>query len=165
MGVHRARNADLLPNNRSQRPAAGGADPADPVFQVHCGGKIEVNPAVPVGGDARHGGQGPAVHIAYRGRDGLSPVEAELAAMTNPAGHTGSAEVALRGADVFIGLPGSTIAESVIAAMAPGAPFDERVAPAVAAAVAAQAGPAARLPLVSRACLLSPLRESVPMTR
>jgi malate dehydrogenase (oxaloacetate-decarboxylating) len=57
--------------------------------------------------------------MIYRGRDGLNPVKAALADVTNSAGHTGSTEEALRGADVFIGLSGSTVAESSIAAMAP----------------------------------------------
>jgi malate dehydrogenase (oxaloacetate-decarboxylating) len=57
--------------------------------------------------------------MIYRGRDGLNPVKAELAGLTNRAGHTGSTEDALRGADVFIGLSGSTVAEQAIAAMTP----------------------------------------------
>ncbi|HWG12468.1 MAG TPA: NADP-dependent malic enzyme [Streptosporangiaceae bacterium] len=57
--------------------------------------------------------------LVYRGRDGLNPVKAELAGITNTAGLTGSTESALRGADVFIGLSGATVAESAIAAMAP----------------------------------------------
>jgi malate dehydrogenase (oxaloacetate-decarboxylating) len=57
--------------------------------------------------------------MIYRGRDGLNPVKAELAERTNRAGCTGSTEDALRGADVFIGLSGSTVAEQAIAAMAP----------------------------------------------
>ena len=59
--------------------------------------------------------------LVYRGRDGLNPVKAELAEITNTAGLTGSTESALPGADVFIGLSGATVAESAIAAMAPGA--------------------------------------------
>ena len=59
--------------------------------------------------------------MVYRGRDGLNPVKAALAEVTNTSGHTGSTEAALRGADVFIGLSGSTVAESAIAGMAPGA--------------------------------------------
>src|ERR1700729_1743707 len=57
--------------------------------------------------------------LVYRGRDGLNPVKAELAEITNTAGLTGSTEAALRGADVFIGLSGATVAESAIATMAP----------------------------------------------
>jgi malate dehydrogenase (oxaloacetate-decarboxylating) len=59
--------------------------------------------------------------LIYAGREGLNPVKAALAAETNRAGLTGSTEDALRGADVFIGLSGSTVAESAIAAMAPDA--------------------------------------------
>jgi malate dehydrogenase (oxaloacetate-decarboxylating) len=56
--------------------------------------------------------------LVYRGRDGLNPVKAALAEVTNSAGLTGSTENALRGADVFIGLSGATVAESAIASMA-----------------------------------------------
>jgi len=59
--------------------------------------------------------------LIYRGREGLNPVKAALAAQTNKAGLTGSTESALRGADVFIGLSSGTVAESAIASMAPGA--------------------------------------------
>ena len=59
--------------------------------------------------------------LIYRGREGLNPVKAALAEVSNAAGLTGSPESALRGADVFIGLSGSTLAEDAIARMAPGA--------------------------------------------
>ena len=59
--------------------------------------------------------------LIYRGRDGLNPVKAELAARTNKAMLTGSTESALRGADVFIGLSSSTVSEEAIASMAAGA--------------------------------------------
>jgi malate dehydrogenase (oxaloacetate-decarboxylating) len=59
--------------------------------------------------------------MLYAGREGMNPIKASLAAQTNKAGHTGSTESALRGADVFIGLSGSTVSEAAIAAMAPGA--------------------------------------------
>jgi malate dehydrogenase (oxaloacetate-decarboxylating) len=59
--------------------------------------------------------------MVYHGRDGLNPVKAALAEVTNASGLTGSTEAALRGADVFIGLSGATVAESAIAGMAPGA--------------------------------------------
>jgi len=59
--------------------------------------------------------------LIYDGRDGLNPVKAALARVTNAAGLAGSPEAALRGADVFIGLSGSTLAEEAIARMAPGA--------------------------------------------
>jgi malate dehydrogenase (oxaloacetate-decarboxylating) len=59
--------------------------------------------------------------LISRGREGMNPVKAALAEVTNAAGLTGSAESALRGADVFIGLSGSTLPEEAIEAMAPGA--------------------------------------------
>jgi malate dehydrogenase (oxaloacetate-decarboxylating) len=59
--------------------------------------------------------------MLYAGREGMNPIKASLAAQTNKAGHTGSTESALRGADVFIGLSGSTVSEAAIASMAPGA--------------------------------------------
>jgi malate dehydrogenase (oxaloacetate-decarboxylating) len=59
--------------------------------------------------------------LIYQGRDGLNPVKAALAAVTNSGGLTGSPESALRGADVFIGLSGSTLPGEAIASMAPGA--------------------------------------------
>jgi malate dehydrogenase (oxaloacetate-decarboxylating) len=59
--------------------------------------------------------------LIYRGRDGLNPVKAALAAVTNSGGLAGSPESALRGADVFIGLSGSSLPEEAIARMAPGA--------------------------------------------
>ncbi|HEY7260697.1 MAG TPA: NADP-dependent malic enzyme [Trebonia sp.] len=59
--------------------------------------------------------------LIYHGREGLNPVKAVLAKVTNKAGLVGSPEAALRGADVFIGLSGSTLAEEAIARMAPGA--------------------------------------------
>jgi malate dehydrogenase (oxaloacetate-decarboxylating) len=59
--------------------------------------------------------------LIYTGRDGLNPVKTELAARTNRAMLTGSTEFALRGADVFIGLSSSTIAEEAVASMAAGA--------------------------------------------
>src|SRR5579859_3090072 len=49
--------------------------------------------------------------LIYQGRDGLNPVKRALAAQTNKAGLTGSTESALPGADVFIGLSSSQIAE------------------------------------------------------
>jgi malate dehydrogenase (oxaloacetate-decarboxylating) len=56
--------------------------------------------------------------MIYHGRDGLSPVKEGLARDTNRDGRTGSTEEALRGADVFVGLSGGTLAEDSIAAMA-----------------------------------------------
>ncbi|MEV5495286.1 NADP-dependent malic enzyme [Nonomuraea fuscirosea] len=57
--------------------------------------------------------------MIYDGRDGLNPVKQALARDTNRAGHTGSTEEALVGADLFLGLSGSTVSEEAIAAMAP----------------------------------------------
>ncbi|MEO3810879.1 NADP-dependent malic enzyme [Sphaerisporangium sp. B11E5] len=56
--------------------------------------------------------------MIYQGREGLNPVKQVLAARTNRAGRTGSTEEALTGADVFIGLSGSTLAESAVESMA-----------------------------------------------
>ncbi|WP_344239966.1 NADP-dependent malic enzyme [Actinocorallia libanotica] len=56
--------------------------------------------------------------LIYQGRDGLNSVKQALAEDTNKAGLTGSTEEALRGADFFIGLSGSTVAESAVATMA-----------------------------------------------
>ncbi|MDL4771926.1 MULTISPECIES: NAD(P)-dependent malic enzyme [Thermomonosporaceae] len=59
--------------------------------------------------------------LIYEGRDGLNPIKRRIAAITNRSRLTGSTEEALRGADVFIGLSGSTVQESCIATMAPDA--------------------------------------------
>jgi malate dehydrogenase (oxaloacetate-decarboxylating) len=56
--------------------------------------------------------------ILYSGREGLNPVKEALARDTNKAGLTGSTEQALAGADVFIGLSGSTVSEEALASMA-----------------------------------------------
>jgi malate dehydrogenase (oxaloacetate-decarboxylating) len=57
--------------------------------------------------------------IIHAGRDGLNPVKAELATRTNLTGLTGDLATALRGADVFVGLSSSTVAEELVATMAP----------------------------------------------
>jgi malate dehydrogenase (oxaloacetate-decarboxylating) len=57
--------------------------------------------------------------IVHEGRDGLNPVKAELATRTNSANLRGGIAEALKGADVFVGLSGSTVAEDLIASMAP----------------------------------------------
>ncbi|MEU8404210.1 NADP-dependent malic enzyme [Nonomuraea sp. NPDC048892] len=57
--------------------------------------------------------------MIYDGREGLNPVKQALARDTNRAGHTGSTEEALAGADLFLGLSGSTVSEDAIASMAP----------------------------------------------
>jgi malate dehydrogenase (oxaloacetate-decarboxylating) len=59
--------------------------------------------------------------LIYAGREGLNPVKAKLAAVSNSARLSGSTESAMRGADVFIGLSGSSVSEEAVAAMAPGA--------------------------------------------
>jgi malate dehydrogenase (oxaloacetate-decarboxylating) len=59
--------------------------------------------------------------IVHAGRDHLNPVKAELAGRTNLTGLRGDIGVALRGADVFVGLSSSTVAEDLVATMAPGA--------------------------------------------
>jgi malate dehydrogenase (oxaloacetate-decarboxylating) len=56
--------------------------------------------------------------IVHDGRDGLNPVKAELATRTNNAGLRGGMAEALKGADVFVGLSGSTVPEELIASMA-----------------------------------------------
>ncbi|MBP2703407.1 NADP-dependent malic enzyme [Microbispora sp. RL4-1S] len=56
--------------------------------------------------------------ILHSGRDGLNAPKEALARDTNRAGLTGSTEHALAGADVFIGLSGSTVSEAAIASMA-----------------------------------------------
>jgi malate dehydrogenase (oxaloacetate-decarboxylating) len=57
--------------------------------------------------------------VVHSSRADLTPVKAELAASTNPAGVTGSIADALTGADVLIGVSGGQIAEDAVAAMAP----------------------------------------------
>ncbi|MDH2427769.1 NADP-dependent malic enzyme [Sphaerisporangium sp. TRM90804] len=56
--------------------------------------------------------------MIYQGREGLNSSKRALAADTNRGGYTGSTEEALAGADVFIGLSGSTLPESAVASMA-----------------------------------------------
>lgn len=57
--------------------------------------------------------------IVSKDRDDLNDVKAELAQRTNPRGITGGPAEALAGADVFLGLSAGTIAEELIASMAP----------------------------------------------
>lgn len=57
--------------------------------------------------------------IVSRDRTDLNAVKTDLAARTNPRGLTGTAADALTGADVFLGLSAGTIAEDLIASMAP----------------------------------------------
>jgi malate dehydrogenase (oxaloacetate-decarboxylating) len=51
----------------------------------------------------------------YKGKPGLTPVHAEYAELTNPRGFHGTADEALAGADVYIGVsaPGAVSAEAV----------------------------------------------------
>ena len=56
--------------------------------------------------------------IVHSGRGDLTPVKAELAAMTNRAGYTGTLEDALAGADVFLGLSAGKVGEEAVATMA-----------------------------------------------
>ena len=80
------------------------------------------------------------------GRDDLPQHKRELAVVTNPRGVRGTLPDALQGADVFVGVSGGTVAEEVVATMAPGgvvfalANPDPEVDPAVAARYAAVVG-------------------------
>ncbi|MFC9257431.1 NADP-dependent malic enzyme [Amycolatopsis thailandensis] len=56
--------------------------------------------------------------IIHSGRDGLNPIKRKLAETTNTAGLRGGLGEALKGADVFLGLSGATIDESLLAGMA-----------------------------------------------
>jgi malate dehydrogenase (oxaloacetate-decarboxylating) len=57
--------------------------------------------------------------IVSQDRSDLNEVKAELAQRTNPRGLTGGAGEAMAGSDVFLGLSAGTIAEELIASMAP----------------------------------------------
>jgi malate dehydrogenase (oxaloacetate-decarboxylating) len=70
-----------------------------------------VNPAELVVCDSRG--------IIHRDRPDLTPVKAELAALTNAAGRDGDITDALRGADVLVGVSGGQIPESALAGMSP----------------------------------------------
>lgn len=59
--------------------------------------------------------------ILASSREDLIGAKAELAALTNAQNFSGPIELALQGADVFIGVSGGHIPEAAIAAMAPGA--------------------------------------------
>lgn len=56
--------------------------------------------------------------ILHDGREGMNPVKAELATRSNKAGLRGGIAEAMKGADVFVGLSGSTIAEDLLTTMA-----------------------------------------------
>ena len=57
--------------------------------------------------------------IVHAGREDVTEVKAGLAARSNPGGRTAGLAEALNGADVFLGLSSATVAEDVIATMAP----------------------------------------------
>ncbi len=57
--------------------------------------------------------------ILHPGRDGLTPVKADLARRTNPEGLTGGMIEALKGADAFLGVSAGVVPEELIASMAP----------------------------------------------
>jgi len=56
--------------------------------------------------------------VIHAGRDGLNPVKEHLAQTTNAAGLRGGIADALKGADVFLGLSGSTIDPELLGTMA-----------------------------------------------
>ncbi|WUD29876.1 NAD-dependent malic enzyme [Lentzea sp. NBC_00516] len=56
--------------------------------------------------------------IVRTGRAGLNPVKEQIAAVTNKSNLDGGIDVALRGADVFIGVSSSKVSEDLIASMA-----------------------------------------------
>ena len=56
--------------------------------------------------------------IVRTGRAGLNPVKEEIAKVTNSSNLDGGIDVALRGADVFIGVSSSKVSEDLIASMA-----------------------------------------------
>ncbi|MCP2248376.1 NADP-dependent malic enzyme [Lentzea rhizosphaerae] len=56
--------------------------------------------------------------IVRTGRSGLNPIKEEIAAVTNQSNLDGGIDVALRGADVFIGVSSSKVSEELIASMA-----------------------------------------------
>ncbi len=77
--------------------------------------------------------------IIHSGRDDLVGMKERIAGATNSSALTGSIEGAMRGADVFIGVSGGTIAEEAVASMSPDAMVfalanpDPEVDPAMAA--------------------------------
>ncbi|HWN25673.1 MAG TPA: malic enzyme-like NAD(P)-binding protein [Actinomycetospora sp.] len=56
--------------------------------------------------------------VIHAGREGMNVEKITLAEETNPRGVRGDLAAALEGADVFLGLSGSTVPEAVIASMA-----------------------------------------------
>ncbi|MFD7920131.1 NADP-dependent malic enzyme [Streptomyces sp. NPDC059740] len=59
--------------------------------------------------------------VVSQDRADLTDVKREVAGFTNKSGLTGSLEDAMKGADVFVGVSGGTVAESAVASMAPDA--------------------------------------------
>jgi malate dehydrogenase (oxaloacetate-decarboxylating) len=57
--------------------------------------------------------------MIHKGRTDLTPIKAQMAAITNKANFAGTIEEAMIGADVFIGLSAGKIAESDVAKLAP----------------------------------------------
>jgi malate dehydrogenase (oxaloacetate-decarboxylating) len=57
--------------------------------------------------------------ILHHGREGLTPVKADLARRTNPEGLTGGMIEALKGADAFLGVSAGVVPEELVASMAP----------------------------------------------
>jgi malate dehydrogenase (oxaloacetate-decarboxylating) len=58
--------------------------------------------------------------LIHESRDDLSPSKRSLAQRTNRAGWVGPIDVALEGADVFVGVSAGRLEESAVASMAPG---------------------------------------------
>ncbi|SFB61872.1 malate dehydrogenase (oxaloacetate-decarboxylating) [Amycolatopsis marina] len=56
--------------------------------------------------------------IIHEGRDHLNPIKEELAGTTNSGGLRGGLADALKGSDIFLGLSGSTIDETLLGTMA-----------------------------------------------
>ncbi len=57
--------------------------------------------------------------VLHPSRDNLHPVKAEMAAMTNPRGISGSLADAMAGADVFIGVSGGSVDPALVESMGP----------------------------------------------
>ncbi|HWC33654.1 MAG TPA: NADP-dependent malic enzyme [Mycobacteriales bacterium] len=57
--------------------------------------------------------------IVHAGRSDLTPIKQTMAALTNKAGHAGTIEAAMVGADVYIGLSAGKVDESDVAKLAP----------------------------------------------
>jgi len=81
--------------------------------------------------------------MLHSAREGLTDIKADLTGQTNQAGHAGTIEDALAGADVFLGLSAGKVPEDAVARMAPGALIfamanpDPEIDPAIASKYAA----------------------------